>query len=46
MKQNNNKTFIIAEAGVNHDGSLQKALKLINVAAAMRQKQNIKNINH
>ena len=34
MKQNNNKTFIIAEAGVNHDGSLQKALKLINVAAA------------
>jgi N,N'-diacetyllegionaminate synthase len=34
MKLNNNKTFIIAEAGVNHDGSLQKALKLINVAAA------------
>ena len=34
MKPNNNKTFIIAEAGVNHDGSLQKALKLINVAAA------------
>jgi N,N'-diacetyllegionaminate synthase len=34
MKLNNNKTFIIAEAGVNHNGSLQKALKLINVAAA------------
>jgi len=34
MKLNNNKTFIIAEAGVNHDGSLQKALKLIDVAAA------------
>ena len=33
MKPNNNKTFIIAEAGVNHNGSLQKALKLINVAA-------------
>jgi len=34
MKLNNNKTFIIAEAGVNHNGSLQKAIKLINVAAA------------
>jgi len=34
MKPKNNKTFIIAEVGVNHDGSLQKALKLINVAAA------------
>jgi N,N'-diacetyllegionaminate synthase len=34
MKPNNNKTFIIAEVGVNHDGSLQKALKLINIAAA------------
>jgi N,N'-diacetyllegionaminate synthase len=34
MKPNNNKTFIIAEVGVNHDGSLQKALKLINFAAA------------
>jgi len=32
MKANNNKTFIIAEAGVNHNGSLKKALKLINVA--------------
>lgn len=28
------ETFIIAEAGVNHDGSLKKALKLINVAAS------------
>ena len=32
--KSNNKTFIIAEAGVNHNGSLQKALKLINVAVA------------
>lgn len=28
----NNKTFVIAEAGVNHDGSLKKALKLIDAA--------------
>jgi N,N'-diacetyllegionaminate synthase len=28
------KTFIIAEAGVNHNGSLKKALKLIDVAAS------------
>jgi N,N'-diacetyllegionaminate synthase len=34
MKVNTNKTFIIAEAGVNHNGSLKKALKLIDVAAA------------
>jgi N,N'-diacetyllegionaminate synthase len=34
MKINTNKTFIIAEAGVNHNGSLKKALKLIDVAAA------------
>jgi len=27
------KIFIIAEAGVNHNGSLKKALRLINVAA-------------
>lgn len=26
-------TFIIAEAGVNHDGSLEKALRLIDIAA-------------
>ncbi len=26
-------TFIIAEAGVNHDGSLEKALKLVKIAA-------------
>lgn len=32
MKINNKKTFIIAEAGVNHNGSLKKALKLIDVA--------------
>lgn len=34
MKENSNKTFIIAEAGVNHNGSLKKALKLINDAAS------------
>jgi N-acetylneuraminate synthase len=27
------RTFIIAEAGVNHDGSLDKALRLIDIAA-------------
>lgn len=35
MKINTNKTFIIAEAGVNHNGSLKKALKLIDVAASV-----------
>ena len=34
MRLNNHKTFIIAEAGVNHNGSLKKALKLIDIAAA------------
>jgi N,N'-diacetyllegionaminate synthase len=34
MIVNTNKTFIIAEAGVNHNGSLKKALKLIDIAAA------------
>lgn len=29
-----NKTFIIAEAGVNHNGSLEMAFKLIDVAVA------------
>jgi len=29
-----NKTFIIAEAGVNHNGSLKMALQMIDVAAA------------
>jgi len=29
------KAFIIAEAGVNHDGSLKKALKLIDVATSV-----------
>jgi N,N'-diacetyllegionaminate synthase len=32
MKADTNKTFIIAEAGVNHNGSLKKALKLIDAA--------------
>tara|TARA_Y100000741_G_C17970000_1_gene443427 strand:+ start:439 stop:567 length:129 start_codon:yes stop_codon:yes gene_type:complete len=26
------KTFIIAEAGVNHNGDLNKALKLVDIA--------------
>ena len=34
MKADTNKTFIIAEAGVNHNGSLKKVLKLIDVAAS------------
>ena len=34
MKADTNKTFIIAEAGVNHNGSLNKALELIDVAAS------------
>ena len=33
MKADISKTFIIAEAGVNHNGSLKKALKLIDAAA-------------
>ncbi|ARU41898.1 N-acetylneuraminate synthase [Armatimonadetes bacterium Uphvl-Ar1] len=32
----NNRTFIIAEAGVNHNGSLAKALELIEVAASAK----------
>ena len=31
-----NKPFIIAEAGINHDGSLKKAIKMIAVAKAAR----------
>jgi N,N'-diacetyllegionaminate synthase len=34
MKVNTIKTFIIAEAGVNHNGSLKKALKLIDAAVS------------
>ena len=34
MKLNNYKTFIIAEVGVNHNGLLKKALKLIDIAAS------------
>ena len=29
---NNNKVFIVAEAGVNHNGSIEKALELIDAA--------------
>ena len=28
-----NKTLIIAEAGVNHNGSIDKALEMVDVAA-------------
>jgi len=35
MKLNINKTFIIAEVGINHNGSLKKALKLIDVAVSV-----------
>ncbi len=31
-----NKPFVIAEAGINHDGSLKKAIKMIAVAKAAR----------
>jgi N,N'-diacetyllegionaminate synthase len=31
---NNHRTFIIAEAGINHNGLLKKALKLIDAAVA------------
>ncbi len=34
QSMNYNKTFIIAEAGVNHNGSLEMAFQLIDVAAA------------
>jgi N,N'-diacetyllegionaminate synthase len=34
MKPDTNKTFVIAEAGVNHNGSLKKALKLIDAAVS------------
>ena len=32
MPSNNSRVFIIAEVGVNHNGSIKKALKLINAA--------------
>ena len=31
--QNNDKLFLIAEAGVNHENSLEKAKKMISLAA-------------
>ena len=31
-----NKTYIIAEAGVNHNGSIETAKKMIDVAAEAR----------
>jgi len=30
--RNNNNFFLIAEAGINHGGNFQKAIKLINAA--------------
>ena len=33
LKLKNNKVFIIAEAGVNHNGSIKLAKKLIDVAS-------------
>ena len=32
LKKYNNKTFIIAEAGINHNGDVKSALKLIKSA--------------
>ena len=32
MKNNDNKVFIVAEAGVNHNGSAKKALELVDAA--------------
>lgn len=34
MKNNNPKTYIVAEAGVNHNGSVEIAMQLIDIAAA------------
>ena len=31
-KKFKNKVFIIAEAGVNHNGDINKAIKLVNIA--------------
>ena len=36
---NNNKTFIIAEAGCNHNGKISLALKLIMLLRAVVQMQ-------
>ena len=34
-----NKTFIIAEAGVNHNGSVEIAKKLVDAAVVLEQMQ-------
>ena len=39
MKNKNKKVFIIAEAGVNHNGSLLVAKKLIKVASKIERMQ-------
>ena len=51
MKLSKNKIFIIAEAGVNHNGSIRKALKMVEVAKnsgadAIKFQTFIPNISH
>ena len=51
MKLSKNKIFIIAEAGVNHNGSIRKALKMVEVAKnsgadAIKFQTFIQNISH
>ncbi len=36
LNENNNKCYIIAEAGLNHNGSLDLAFELINIASQSR----------
>ncbi len=39
-----NKVFIIAEAGVNHNGSIELAKKLIDVAVEAKVDANFKHL--
>ncbi|MBP01255.1 MAG: N-acetylneuraminate synthase, partial [Rhodospirillaceae bacterium] len=34
MSNYNKNTFVIAEAGVNHNGDLKQALELVRIAAS------------